>query len=249
MIPSALLPGVAAAGPHERDPALVIEGLTKSFVRGRSEIRVLRGVDLVVRRGEFVALVGASGAGKSTLLQLVGGLDVATGGSVRVDGREIGRFGERELARYRKESVGFVFQLYNLIPTLSAVENAALPLLLAGRPRRAALAEARELLADLGLGERLEHASDELSGGELQRVALARAMIGRPPLLLADEPTGSLDSYTGEELMKLLRRLARARGQTTLMATHDARAAAYADRVLTLKDGVLRGPGTTDARA
>lgn len=214
--------------------------VSKRFQRGRREVAVLRDVTLEVAAGEFVALVGASGAGKSTLLQLIGGLDAPTGGEIRVGGRPLHALDEAALARYRLATVGFVFQFFHLIPTLTVLENAALPLLLAGVPKRRALAEATPLLGELDLAERLEHAPETLSGGELKRVSLARAMIARPPLLLVDEPTGGLDSVAGEEVMRLLRRLARARSQTMVMVTHDARAAAWADRILLLRDGAVR---------
>lgn len=214
--------------------------MDKSFPRGGQEIAVLRGADLSVAAGEFIAVVGPSGSGKSTLLQMIGGLAPVTSGVIRVGGQRLDAFSEDELARFRLSKVGFVFQTYNLIPTLSALENAALPLLLANAPQKRALAAAEELLADLGLTSRLDHTPDELSGGEMQRVSMARAIITRPPLLLADEPTGSLDTYTGEEVMRLLRRVPKALGQTVILVTHDARAAAYADRIVTLRDGVIR---------
>jgi ABC-type lipoprotein export system ATPase subunit len=217
-----------------------VRRVDKDFVRGDQQIGVLRGADLTVAAGEFVAVVGPSGSGKSTLLQLIGGLAPVTSGVVRVNGQRLDALNEDELARFRLSTVGFVFQSYNLISTLSALENAALPLLLANVPHRRALAAAKELLADLGLTGRLDHTPDELSGGELQRVSMARAIITRPPLLLADEPTGSLDSYTGEEVMRLLRRVPKALGQTVILVTHDARAAAYADRIVTLRDGGIR---------
>lgn len=212
----------------------------KTFVRGDQQIRVLTRVTLQVAAGEFVAVVGPSGCGKSTLLQLIGGLAPVTGGVIRVDGQRLDALDEDALARFRLSTIGFVFQSYNLIPTLTALENAALPLLLANEPRRRALATAEALLADLGLTDRLDHTPDELSGGERQRVSMARAIISRPPLLLADEPTGSLDTYTGEEVMQLLRTVPKALGQTVILVTHDARAAAYADRIVTLRDGVVR---------
>lgn len=220
-------------------PQISVEGLEKTFVRGDREIVVLHSVSLVVEQGEFVAIMGPSGSGKSTLLQLIGGLDTPSAGVIRIAGRRLDTLDEGALARFRLSTVGFLFQTFNLIPTLSAHENAALPLLLANAPRRAALAQAESLLLELGLEGRLEHFPEELSGGEMQRVSMARAMITRPPLLLADEPTGSLDSFAGEEVMQLLRRVPGARGQTVLMVTHDPRAAAYADRIVTLRNGVI----------
>ncbi len=223
-------------------PYLELSGVTKAFSRAGDTVTVLLGVDLQVGAGEFVAVVGRSGSGKSTLLQLVAGLDAPTSGCIDVGGVRVSSLAEADLARFRLSTVGFVFQAFNLIATLSALENAALPLLLAGGGRRDALAEARELLRQLGLTARLEHLPEELSGGEMQRVCMARAMIARPPLLLADEPTGSLDSHAGDEVMALLRRVPRTRGQTVLMVTHDARAAAYADRIVSLESGrILEG--------
>jgi putative ABC transport system ATP-binding protein len=224
----------------ERGVDVEVRRVDKDFVRGGQQIAVLNAVDLTVAPGEFVAVVGPSGSGKSTLLQLIGGLAPVTSGVVRVGGQRLDALSEDELARFRLSKVGFVFQSYNLISTLSALENAALPLLLASVPHQRALDAAEALLADLGLTGRLDHTPDELSGGELQRVSMARAIITRPPLLLADEPTGSLDSYTGEEVMQLLRRVPKSLGQTVILVTHDARAAAYADRIVTLRDGAIR---------
>ena len=227
------------ARPSSVNLQLHLLGVSKSFWRGRVEVPILRSVELAVRTGEFVAIMGASGSGKSTLLQLMGGLDTPTAGEVWVAGRRLDTLTEAELARFRLSCVGFVFQFFNLIPTLSAVENAALPLMLANTSRREALLQAASLLEELGLTDRRHHMPEELSGGEMQRVSMARAMLTRPPLLLADEPTGNLDSYAGEGVMRLLARFPRARGQTVVMVTHDARAAAYADRVVTLRDGAV----------
>lgn len=222
---------------------LRMQGVAKGFSRGNETVLALRDVNLEVRRGEFVAVMGPSGSGKSTLLQLAGGLDVPSAGVVWVAGTDLGALSEAALARFRLQMVGFVFQAFNLIGTLDALENAALPLVLAGQPRRMATERAAALLEQLGLGARTRHLPGELSGGEAQRVCMARAMVGRPPLLLADEPTGSLDTHAGEEVMRLLRRVPGELGQTVLMVTHDARAAAYADRVVSLRDGRL-GEGT-----
>ncbi len=213
----------------------------KAFRRGRQDLSALKQVSFEVASGEFVAVVGPSGAGKSTLLQLIGGLDTPTAGLIRVGGHRLDSLDEVALARFRLASVGFVFQYFNLSPTLTAVENAALPLMLANVPRCRALEASEDLLAELGLTERLDHTPDELSGGELQRISMARAIITKPPLLLADEPTGSLDSFAGEELMRLLRKVPAALGQTVILVTHDAKAAAYADRIITLRE--WGGPG------
>jgi putative ABC transport system ATP-binding protein len=217
-----------------------VHKVDKSFARASQEILVLRQASLEVAAGEFVAVVGPSGSGKSTLLQLIGGLAPVTAGVIRVGDQRLDALGDEDLARFRRSKVGFVFQSHNLIPTLSVLENAALPLLLASEPSRRALAAAEDLLVELGLSDRLDHAPDELSGGEMQRVSLARAIVTRPPLVLADEPTGSLDSYTAEEVMRLLLRVPKSLGQTVILVTHDARAAAYADRIVTLRDGAIR---------
>lgn len=209
-------------------------------------MRVLNGVDLDVEPGEFAALVGPSGAGKSTLLQIVAGLEPVSAGRVEVGGAVVTELDDDEKARLRLANIGFVFQTFQLIPTLSALENAVLPLLLSGVGRKRAGDAGTELLAELGLTTRLGHLPEELSVGEKQRVSLARAMVAGPALLLADEPTANLDGPTTDEVMRLLHRAARKRGHTVILATHDARAAAYADVTFTLRDGVVgRGYGHT----
>jgi len=212
-------------------------GLARRFKMGNAFVDALRGVDLSIERGEFVALVGPSGSGKSTVLNLIGGLDRPTGGEVWIDGVELGATDERTLTRHRREHVGFVFQTFNLLPRLTAVENVALPLMFSGVPRRQRLDRARTLLESVGLGQRLTHRPGQLSGGEQQRVAIARALVGHPALLLADEPTGNLDTTTGAEIMALLRELNQERGLTLLVVTHDPEAASFADRIVKLRDG------------
>lgn len=218
----------------------VIEGraLTKTYGGGDAAISALRGVDVAVERGEFVAIMGPSGCGKSTLLNLLAGLDRPTAGEVWFEGQRIDHLGEADLARLRRRSIGFVFQFFNLIPTLSVGENVELPLRLAGRGRRDARRSADQLLADLGVAERRNSAPLLLSGGEQQRVALARALANAPAVVLADEPTGNLDSVASKDVLDLLR-AARGRGQTLVVVTHDARVAAAADRVITLRDGMV----------
>ena len=214
-------------------------GLHKTYILGRRSLEVLRGVDVELRRGEFLALRGASGAGKSTLLHLLGGLDSPNRGEIRLAGRNLATLGRDELARLRNKEVGFIFQAYYLLPELDALENVCLPARMARTPAPKAEARGRDLLARVGLKDRLEHKPYELSGGEQQRVAIARAMINEPDLILADEPTGNLDSHTGEEIIELLCAL-RAEKQTTLiMATHDARVAARAPKVVELVDGLI----------
>lgn len=221
-------------------PAASARGIVKTFHQGAQEIRALRGVDLEIDRGEFVAITGASGSGKSTLLHVLGGLDRPDAGEVIVDGERLADLDDRSLAELRRRRIGLVLQFFNLLPTLTAAENAAFPLMLDGVGD--ALAQAGNALARVGLTGRAEHRPGQLSGGEQQRVALARALVTKPALLLADEPTGNLDSATGTEVLELLRRTADA-GQTILMVTHDSKTAGYADRTLHLADGVLTEVG------
>jgi putative ABC transport system ATP-binding protein len=211
-------------------------GLSKDYGTGVSQVAALRSVDLAVERGTFVAIMGPSGCGKSTLLNVLAGLDRPTAGEVWLDGERIDELSEADLARLRRRKVGFVFQAFNLIPTLSAGENVELPLRLAGRRRRDARRTAARLLADLGIENRRNTAPAVLSGGEQQRVALARALANAPDIVFADEPTGNLDSVAARDVLGLLRSV-RERGQTLLVVTHDARVAAAADRVITLRDG------------
>ena len=223
------------------DDILVARGLSKTYTLGRQRLEVLRGINLQVRRGEALVIVGASGAGKSTLLHLLGGLDSPEGGEVSFDGVSVFRLSGTERARMRNERIGFVFQSYNLLPELDALENVCLPALLGRGLRDAVQARGTELLRAVGLGERLEHRPSELSGGEQQRVAVARAMMNRPSLLLADEPTGNLDSKTGEAILELLWRLRAEIGTTLVMVTHDTHIARRGDRVMEIADGTVLG--------
>src|SRR5690348_11796211 len=221
------------------EPLLSARSVHKTYLLGKRTLEVLRGVDLELNRGDFLALRGASGAGKSTLLYLLGGLDTPNEGEIRLAGRNLATLSRRELALLRNEEVGFIFQAYYLLPELDALENVCLPGRMARMPAAQAEARGRELLERVGLKERLEHKPYELSGGEQQRVAIARALINEPDLILADEPTGNLDSHTGEEIIDLLVTL-RAKKQTTLvMATHDAKVAARAPNVIELVDGQI----------
>ena len=217
---------------------LEARGLAKTYDTGGVKVLALRGVDLAIARGEFVAIMGPSGCGKSTLLNLLAGLDRPTAGEVWLDGERIDQRSETELARLRRRKIGFVFQFFNLMPTLSAVENVELPLLLVGRRRKDARRSANELLSELGIGDKHAAAPVHLSGGQQQRVALARALANTPDIVLGDEPTGNLDSAAARDVLGLLRG-ARDRGQTVLLVTHDARVAAAADRVITLRDGLV----------
>ena len=231
-----------AATETAAQPILTARGVRKSYLMGRRWLEVLRDVELTVRRGEFLALRGASGAGKSTLLHLLGGLDLPNDGENIFDGADLRALPARALARLRNRRVGFVFQAYHLLPELSALENVALPARMARLPAGDAAAKGRDLLQRVGLGERLEHRPYELSGGEQQRVAIARALINQPDLILADEPTGNLDSHTGEEIIRLLCELREERRATLIMATHDAKIAARAPRVVELVDGTIAAP-------
>ncbi|MGD2206697.1 MAG: ABC transporter ATP-binding protein [Anaerolineae bacterium] len=213
--------------------------LTRTFEVGETTVEALRGASLEVPHGQFVALVGPSGSGKSTFLNLVGGLDRPTSGELWVDSVELSASKEKALTEHRRTRVGFVFQSFNLLPRLTALENVALPLMFTGVSERERLARARELLGQVGLAERLAHRPTQLSGGEQQRVAIARALIGRPAIILADEPTGNVDSVTGSEIMALLRGLNRDQGVTLLLVTHDAEAASFAERIVQLRDGCI----------
>ncbi len=222
----------------ERDvPLLVAEGLLKRFEHEGSRVEVLRGVDLRVESGEMVCVVGPSGAGKSTLLHILGTLDLPTAGSVRYEGQEVTRFSSRRLAAFRNRTLGFVFQFHHLLPEFSALENVMMPGLVRGMPRRRVQERALALLEEVGLSHRLSHRPGELSGGEQQRVALARALVMEPKLLLADEPTGNLDSTTSEAIHDLLFRLNAERGTTVLLVTHDRDLASRMPRVVHMRDG------------
>jgi len=207
--------------------------------QGKRQVTALDGVSFTVGAGEMVAVMGPSGSGKSTLLHLLGGLDQATSGSVRLDGNELTGLADDALTRVRRDKIGFIFQFFNLLPTLSAFDNVALPMRLQRRPPSVARETAERFLELVGLGKRADHLPDELSGGECQRVAIARALVMAPRVLLADEPTGNLDTKTGGEILELLARINREIGSTLVMVTHDADAAAACHRILSLKDGKL----------
>ena len=221
----------------ERPPILRAEAVRKSYEMGRRRLDVLKGVDLDVPEGAFFALRGASGAGKSTLLHLLGGLDLPDSGRIEAKGQPLGALSTAELSRFRNRDIGLIFQSFHLLPELDALENAMLPARMARRPLEECREAAREALVKVGLGDRLDHRPGELSGGEQQRVAIARALVNRPSILLADEPTGNLDSKTGDEIVRLLLELRRERGVTLVVATHDAALAALADRQVHLVDG------------
>jgi putative ABC transport system ATP-binding protein len=224
----------------ETGAILEARALVHRYRQGRKDLLALRDVDLAVGRGEFLAVTGPSGSGKSTLLHVLGGILRPDGGEVWFEGRALSALSDNELTLYRRRRLGFVFQFFHLLPTMSALENVAVPLMLDGVPD--ALDRARAALGRVGLAERFDHRPAELSGGEQQRVAVARAVVTEPAVLCADEPTGNLDSVTGEDVLKILRAMADA-GQTVVLVTHEARVAAFADRVVRLVDGTLVGPG------
>ncbi|MBN1146618.1 MAG: ABC transporter ATP-binding protein [Anaerolineales bacterium] len=215
------------------------ENLTKIYGKGETAVTALDHVTLSVEESEFLAVMGPSGCGKSTLLYLLGGLDRPTEGDVLIDGQSLAKLKDEALAKLRRREIGFVFQFYNLIPVLDAVENTALPLTLDGLRPSKAKAKAREWLQRVGLGDRLKSRPDQLSGGQQQRVAIARALIAEPKLILADEPTGNLDTHSSDEISTLLRQVANEWGRSVVMVTHDPRVASFADRILFLKDGAI----------
>jgi len=230
----------APAQPTAEAPASVpvaAHALTRRYGEGETAVEALRGVDLDVRARELVAVMGPSGSGKSTLMHLLAGLDRPTSGTVAIAGTELSTLGDAALTRLRRKHIGFIFQFFNLLPMLDAEENVVLPLSIAGEKPDAPWVE--ELMAKVGLTGRRRHRPSELSGGEQQRVAIARALVTRPTILLADEPTGNLDSKTGGEILELMRDSVDAYGQTTVMVTHDPRAASIADRILFIADGKL----------
>mgnify|MGYP003305139871 CR=1 FL=1 len=212
-----------------------IENLTKSF----GNLQVLKGVSLSIKKGEVISIVGPSGAGKTTLLQLIGTLDKPSGGSIRFNGEELGKMNDSRLATFRNRHIGFVFQFHQLLPEFTALENIIIPALIAGRKRKEAEAEAMELLRIMGIEQRAQHKPSEMSGGENQRVAVARALINRPDVILADEPSGSLDSHNKEELHRLFFDLRDKLGQTFIIVTHDEKLASYTDRTIRMVDGVI----------
>jgi putative ABC transport system ATP-binding protein len=231
-----------------RERIIETRGLSKEYVLGAETVRALRGVDLVIHRNEYVAIMGPSGSGKSTLMNLIGCLDTPSGGEYVLNGHAVAGLEDDELARIRNREIGFVFQTFNLLPRSTALENVELPLVYAGVPRQERRDRAAEALRSVDLGERMGHRPNELSGGQRQRVAIARALVTRPSIILADEPTGNLDSRTSEEIMSLFARL-HEEGQTIIMVTHEPDIAAHAERLVTLRDGVIEQDHRQQARA
>jgi putative ABC transport system ATP-binding protein len=222
-------------------PAIETRDLHMHYGAGRTAVRALDGVDLVIEKGEMVAIMGPSGSGKSTLLHIVGALEAPTAGAIAVGGRHYEGLGDKELTELRRDHIGFVFQFFNLLPSLTAEENVTLPAVIAKQRDAAVRERARALLGRVGLADRMDHLPSELSGGQQQRVSIARALLLEPELVLADEPTGNLDSRSGREVLRVLRELNQEEGHTIVMVTHDAAAAAAADRVIFLRDGKLAG--------
>jgi putative ABC transport system ATP-binding protein len=237
--PAAALEGRAAglAGPS-RDEIIVVRGLRRDYHMGSEIVQALRGVDLVIRRNEFVALMGPSGSGKSTFMNLIGCLDSPTAGEYWLNGQRVSELGDDELARIRNREIGFVFQTFNLLPRASALQNVELPMVYGGVPSRERRKAGEQALARVGLQDRMHHKPNELSGGQRQRVAIARALVNNPSIILADEPTGNLDSVTSEEILQLFERLY-AEGQTIILVTHEHDIAAHARRQVHLRDGKI----------
>ena len=223
----------------EKNEVIRTVDLRKDYVLGAETIRALRGVDMTLHEGEFLAIMGPSGSGKSTFMNLLGCLDTPSSGEYWLNGADAGRMGESELARIRNREIGFVFQTFNLLPRATALDNVELPLVYAGTPAKERKAKARELLERVGLGERMDHRPPELSGGQRQRVAIARALVNEPAILLADEPTGNVDTRTSVEIMDIFVRLNDG-GQTVILVTHEEDIAGYAKRQVHLRDGVIQ---------
>ena len=234
-------PGVAPSS----DWIIVTRGITRDYDMGGEIVHALRGIEMAVRRNEYVAIMGPSGSGKSTLMNLIGCLDTPSAGEYWLNGVLVSRMADDELARVRNREIGFVFQTFNLLPRATALQNVELPLVYAGVSSAERKARAKEALTRVQLADRMDHRPNELSGGQRQRVAIARALVNRPAILLADEPTGNLDSATSEEIMKVFEELA-ARGQTVIMVTHEADIAAHARRVVVLRDGRVSSDETRE---
>ncbi|MBL8153122.1 MAG: ABC transporter ATP-binding protein [Anaerolineae bacterium] len=226
-------------GNGQKADFVVAHDVVKEFILGDQFVRALAGISLRIPQGQFVAIMGPSGSGKSTLLYLLGGLDRPTDGHITVAGREVENLSSEDLAAFRRETIGFVFQAFHLVPTMTALENVSLPGVFIGMSREEREQRGYKLLAAIGMDDRLDHRPSQLSGGQQQRVAIARALFNDPPIIMADEPTGALDSKTGQTVMKLLRWFCRSQGRTIIVVTHDPGVASYADRIINLKDGLV----------
>jgi putative ABC transport system ATP-binding protein len=218
-------------------PIIQSKNITKKYRLGSQVVTVLTGINMDVYPGEIVTILGTSGCGKTTFLNIAAGLERPTKGEIIIDGHNLNKISEKMMAAFRRKYIGFVFQLYNLIPSMNALENAILPLILGGAPAKVREKKGRELLEIMGLGDRLKHKPNEMSGGQRQRISLARAMINNPRIIFADEPTGNLDSQTTKEILELLTSTVRENGQTLLMVTHDIQVAKYGDRIIEMADG------------
>ncbi|MCF8212828.1 MAG: ABC transporter ATP-binding protein [Cryomorphaceae bacterium] len=225
------------------DSVILLREITRDFKLGGQTVNVLKGIDLDIQRGEYVALMGPSGSGKSTLMNLLGCLDTPTSGTYVLADRDVSRMAEQELAEVRNQEIGFVFQTFNLIPRQTALDNVALPLVYAGIGKEERLERAAEVLRSVGLGDRMHHQPNQLSGGQRQRVAIARALVNKPSLILADEPTGNLDSTTSDEILKLFDEI-HAAGNTLVVVTHEEDVARHAKRVIRLRDGIIADAGS-----
>ena len=224
-------------------PLMSMKGVTKDYKLGKTLVRALRGLDLEISKGEVVAIMGPSGSGKSTLMHILGALDIPTSGTATIDGSDLKNMKERQLVTFRGKKVGFVFQTFNLVQTLSALQNVELPMIFQGIGKSERIRKAKDLLTRVGLAERIRHKPNELSGGERQRVAVARALANDPEIILADEPTGNLDTETGQSILDLLKELSVNDGKTVIIVTHDPEAAAIADRIIRLRDGCVSTKG------
>ena len=235
----------AAGSPPDKKWVIVTRGIKREYDMGGEVVRALRGLDLAIGRNEYVAIMGPSGSGKSTLMNVIGCLDTPSAGEYWLNGHQVSQMSDDELARIRNKEIGFVFQTFNLLPRATALHNVELPLVYAGISAGERRKRAQEALESVALGDRMDHRPNELSGGQRQRVAIARALVNRPSILLADEPTGNLDSQTSEEIMKVFEQLANT-GQTVIMVTHEADIAAHARRVVVLRDGLIHSDDKRD---
>ena len=228
------------------DTIVTCNDVRKTFVMGKESVRALRGITVDIHKGEYVSIMGPSGSGKSTLFNMIGGLDTPTGGDVTVDGCKLADLNSSQLAWFRCNKIGFIFQSFNLVPTMTALENVAIPRIFMGVPPKQAREDAADVLDRVGLGHRLDHLPSQVSGGQQQRVAIARALVNEPLIVLADEPTGNLDLHTGEEIIDLLNDMKNRLGVTIITATHDMKMLSCSDKIIRIEDGAVKGIDTPD---